>query len=432
MRAPTIKLKGYSIAVSSQFFIWLILIFATLLFAQSLKLPVSNMLFRFTLVMPIGALIQPVLAAIFIRTSVNLEKVTVEKHTPIELKAIISSSCILPFPFIEAELYIPDERGISCTSKSFILSLPPLGAYSINRSVEFSFRGEYCVGIKSISVCDFFRTVKITIPCERYENIFVLPRRFELAPRQTTQDSMLEREHVIRAKGSDNTELSDIRDYINGDSLKRIHWKLSLKTDELFVKEYSQNNGSSVCILCDLEPHYANLGEKEPIAAPLPEYAQIIDMLNTDLVVETCIACTLRELNSGNDVTLMWISDGKPHKSELHSIKDFDNVYRHFATAPLDKAEKHLTSLLLAKPEGNSSSLILVTAYIDEETASEYSSVAAMYHELGTKAPEMLYCADESLFVEDEESKKRLNDCLYELERAGISVIKAERNTNLN
>ncbi len=427
MRKPILNIRGYSIALSSQFFLWPILLFAALLFAQSLKMAVSHMVFVFVLLMPIGAIVQPLLAIVFIRTSARIEKTTVEKHTPVQFNAIVSNSSILPFPFIEAELSLPDDRGIGCTSKRFILSLAPFAGCSIDRSLEFSFRGEYRVGIRAISVCDYFRTVKIAIPCDRYCDLFVLPRRFELPPRPNAYESELETQHVMRAIGSDNTELSDIRSYINGDSLKSIHWKLSSKSEDLIVKDYSRNNGNSVCILCDLEPHYANLGEREPITAPLPEYAEIIDMLSTDLVIETCIASALRELRAGNDVTLMWMSGGAPASAELHSLTDFNALYRRFATAPLDPIDKQLTKLVLEKRNTENLSLILVTAYLDAASAVEYAALAALYNESGAKAPELLYCADDSLFIKDEAADKRQRDCILELERAGISVISIDR-----
>lgn len=40
-------------------------------------------------------------------------------------------------------------------------------------------------------------------------------------------------------KGSDASEMFDIRDYVPGDDIRTIHWKLSGKTDELIVRQAS-------------------------------------------------------------------------------------------------------------------------------------------------------------------------------------------------
>ena len=39
--------------------------------------------------------------------------------------------------------------------------------------------------------------------------------------------------------GEDTSEVFDIREYRSGDTSHRIHWKLSAKTDDFMVKEYS-------------------------------------------------------------------------------------------------------------------------------------------------------------------------------------------------
>ncbi|MBE6611790.1 MAG: DUF58 domain-containing protein [Ruminococcaceae bacterium] len=421
MRKPGITIRGHRISFSAQVFLWPVLVFAALLFAQSLKMAVSYMVFIFVLLMPIGTILQLLAALLFIRTSVRTETDTVEKLSPTGFSAIVSNDCILPFPLVEAELLLPDERGISCAGKTFTLSIAPLSGCVIDRSVSFSFRGEYRVGIRSVTVCDCFHAVMLRIPCEKYTELFVLPRRFELPPRPHSAESELDTQRVMRAKGSDNTELSDIRTYLSGDSLKSIHWKLSSKSEELIVKDYSRNKGNSVCILCDLEPHFANAGETGTILRPLPEYAEIIDMLATDLVIETCIASVLRELRAGNDVTLMWMRDGYPREALLTSIADFDRIYRQFAFAPLDTTGKHISKLAAACTDIENSSLIFVSAHMDPAIAAEYQALTLLYG--GTsKPPELLCCTDKSLFASDPDAEKQYRDCIYELESCGITV----------
>ena len=427
MKLPSIRIGGVGITLSTQFFLWPILLIAALFLAQSLKMAVSHMVFVFVLQMPIGAILQLILARQFLRISVRTDTDTVEKRDPIAFSAIVSNDCILPFPFVEAELMLPDEKGIGCAPRSFVLTLAPMSACTVERTLRFTFRGEYRVGIRAIRVCDCFRTIELRIPCDCFREIFVLPRRFELPPRPHTAESELDTQRVMRARGTDNTELSDIRAYENGDSLKSIHWKLSSKSEELIVKDYSRNKGSSVRILCDLEPHFRNLGDRQPPRMPRPEYADIIDMLSTDLVVETCIASVLRELRAGNDVTLLWSADGISTSAELRSTADFEAAYRRIATAPLDPAEHQLRTLAAAGQTSESASLILVTAYLDEASVLEYTNLALLYSGGGTKPPELLWCADESLFTDSESDAKHQRDCIFELERAGISVIPVHR-----
>lgn len=51
------------------------------------------------------------------------------------------------------------------------------------------------------------------------------------------------------SKGSDYAEVSDIREYIPGDRIRDIHWKLSAKQDTLMVKERIAMAGTELVIL---------------------------------------------------------------------------------------------------------------------------------------------------------------------------------------
>ena len=55
-----------------------------------------------------------------------------------------------------------------------------------------------------------------------------------------------------RSKGSDFAEVSDIREYIPGDRIRDIHWKLSAKQETLMVKERVAVAGSEMVLLLSL------------------------------------------------------------------------------------------------------------------------------------------------------------------------------------
>lgn len=53
-------------------------------------------------------------------------------------------------------------------------------------------------------------------------------------------------------KGSDFSEVSEIREYIPGDNLKDIHWKLSAKKEELMVKEHVSLSSNQIVVFVEL------------------------------------------------------------------------------------------------------------------------------------------------------------------------------------
>lgn len=59
-------------------------------------------------------------------------------------------------------------------------------------------------------------------------------------------------------KGNDRTEVYDLRDYLPGDDVRSIHWKLSGKIDKLLVKEAGYSSHYDTLVLFD-----TGLGKKE-------------------------------------------------------------------------------------------------------------------------------------------------------------------------
>ena len=59
-------------------------------------------------------------------------------------------------------------------------------------------------------------------------------------------------EYSKTTKGDDPSEIFDIRDYVEGDKLNRVHWKLTAKQDKTMVKDYSLPISNSIVLIVDL------------------------------------------------------------------------------------------------------------------------------------------------------------------------------------
>ncbi len=410
------ELLGRSpVSFTRRAWLWPILVLASLVFAQSLRLPISHVLFVFVLILPLGTALQLIAARLSIATANRSGFVTVEKRTPARVSAIASNDGLLPFPFIEAHLRVPDRRGARCTHETVAFSLAPFGAVELKREMSFAFRGLFEVGLDRIFVYDIFRCVSLRIECERLSEVFVLPRRFELPSKALAAESDITTKTVLRRKGSDNTEASDIRAYLPGDSPKSIHWKLSTKSEEPVVRDYSKNSGSSVYILCDLEPHYKT-ARGEQLFTPRADCEEVIDNLVADMTVEHTLAAALRELRAANSVTLLWLSEEDdvltPHSAELDTQNDFEAAFRAFAPAPVVERGSQLTLLAGLIPEDGESSLIAVTGCLSPAAVEELTRISAARSRSGEPACEVIYVSDASIYVSDaaasEEEARRL------------------------
>ena len=89
---------------------------------------------------------------------------------------------------------------------------------------------------------DIFGILPVRIPCKAKKRIVVMPDTFpvetETVLTRSNQDDCTE--YAPDKKGADRTETLQIRDYVPGDPLQQIHWKLSSKLDRLIVRDPAQ------------------------------------------------------------------------------------------------------------------------------------------------------------------------------------------------
>lgn len=83
-------------------------------------------------------------------------------------------------------------------------------------------------------------------------DITVLPKEIEydFTTIKSTLPKQSDEVYSTTQKGDDPTEIFDIHEYHEGDSLKNIHWKLSVKHQKLLIKENALPIQENVCIQC--------------------------------------------------------------------------------------------------------------------------------------------------------------------------------------
>ncbi len=251
--------------VTPRFSSYLVLFVVALIFTQALLSKVSNIFFWFVFLLPFVLLIYVLLAKGALSVSMLSDSVTTEKNTPYTYSFRIDNHSPLALPFIEAQVSIPQSNAVRCTERTVRLSMAPLTSYHLKNTVSFRFRGTYDIGVKCFYIYDFFRIFRMRVDVENLTTVYVLPRRLtleETAAHSVSDDTA----RTVRSPlVVDKLEVSDIRDYRSGDSLKSIHWKLSSKSETFIVKDYNTGTSNQTVVFCDLTPHFPDEppGKKE-------------------------------------------------------------------------------------------------------------------------------------------------------------------------
>lgn len=244
--------RGATIGLTKNFWWYLVILGGALVFTQALNNPFSHILFVFLLFLLPVLFLYMLTAKLSLSVYMMSDAATVEKHQPFNYHFRVNNTSIFAYPFVEAQMWLPQHNSVRCTMRTVRLSMSPFASYDVDNTVQFRFRGTYEIGVKCFYVYDFFRLMRVRVDVENYNQVYVLPRRLNLdeAAAQAISDSVA---RTVRSPISyDRLEVSDIRDYRMGDSLKSIHWKLSSKSEEMIVKEYNTGTANITNVYCDL------------------------------------------------------------------------------------------------------------------------------------------------------------------------------------
>lgn len=244
--------------------IYLVLWIGALIFTQALRSTASSIFFTFVTLLPLVSLIYLLCARGALKIHMLSEKGKVEKYAPYSYNFRVINEFPIAFPFTEAILLLPQSNSVRCSERRVRISMSPHESYTVKNTVRFRFRGTYEIGVRCFYVYDFFRMMCLRIDIDSYESVEVLPRKLGIDEdeNRTVSDSA---NHTVKLPNSyDKLEVSDIREYRLGDTLKSIHWNLSSKSEELVVRDYNTGTTNLTCIFCDMTAHFP---DEPPIKA---------------------------------------------------------------------------------------------------------------------------------------------------------------------
>jgi len=110
-------------------------------------------------------------------------------------------------------------------------------------SAKFMFKPQSCgminISASQLAVTDIFGLSTWKVKHPPAGKLLVMPNlvNIHLTVSPSTRPTLDSEDYSMHLSGSDSSETFAIREYIPGDPLKSIHWKLSQKTDKLLVRE---------------------------------------------------------------------------------------------------------------------------------------------------------------------------------------------------
>lgn len=206
------------------------------------------------------------------------------------------------FSFVEE---VPDHKEYA---------LLPEDKQKYETTLTCKYRGEYEVGVNEVILTDFFQIFRLTYRVPSAVKAVVAPRVVRLKELNSIPEitAYLQNQNLLEQMEPEGS----IRDYRQGDSLKRIHWKASAREQKLKVRQMTGEEKQGITILCD-----AKRTEKD-MRDYLPVENQMLEIL---LALNYFFAENHTKVNN-------LYRQGDFKNVSLGSIKDFELFYREISS----------------------------------------------------------------------------------------------------
>lgn len=366
--------------------IYIALVIAFLVFSIAYQSRISAVLLIASLCYPVLAVICVVISSRLISagfidnaaddqerkgSSIQLSpRIVRQKGEVSDLWIYVRSRSVMPYAPVELLCNIPDRDTGFFSAKRIYASVPPLGRCRISVPVMHRYRGAYVAEISRASFYDPLRIIRITRRMSSEATLVYLPRKLdfgELIADAASEDSS---SPVSLLKG-EKEDFSHVREYIEGDIMQLVHWKLTAKQDELMIKQYDETTDRRVMILCDY--HFDNAGSTA--------------MKQADAVIEAAVAVAMSVVKAGVDAQVDFGEVSGEYCSEIKDMADFERFYDLSAIIPsrietVDFCRLITESCREAQTSGGCSVMFLITGRLTEEVIATADAAAGFFRGL--------------------------------------------------
>ena len=235
--------------------IYLIFLILTVVFVSNRGGAISYALFYAALIYPVLAILYLLISRAAIRIYQDLPVREMKKNLDEPYTLLIENSGF--FPIAGITLYTYGERSsFGEEIDGMQISLIPKEKREISTTFSCRYAGSYEAGIERLSFTDCFGlfTLKLKTPAPLY--VQVLP----VVNPETAQDAVKAVLELTsgtsggRMKEQESILGNDLRTYVPGDPLKRIHWKNYARSGELFVRLPEEKDLALVSVVLRTRP----------------------------------------------------------------------------------------------------------------------------------------------------------------------------------
>lgn len=279
-----------------------------------------------------------------------------------EFTIIIKNYSILPIPYIQ--IFNKTLSDFEKKFKSDAVILEGDKNKRIKGELYFDIRGIYSFEVTEIVMKDFLYIFTTNFILKNSKNISVYPKVYSLIPKVFDGYNEMITVNSNRKNVEDESAVRDIRRYRIGDSLRNIHWKLSAKYGELYIKNFDYNSGERCSILLNMNK---------------------LDSIENDILeeksIELCVALVNYLQNKGMK-TKVHIKNEENRNFYIEKRGDFIELMEYFLLHKSNGKGKFESFIYDSLNALDNDTLVIITAALTEDQARAIISIRRIGYNL--------------------------------------------------
>ena len=289
------------------------------------------------------------------------------------LTVLLENPTMFPGLRVRCDVIVENQLNRERSKEGILTYLLPRKVQNCNLRLKSEYCGRLKVSVPQVVLYDCFGIFGIRCKCEGASHVTVQPDTFEpvvvLVPNPSSADDS--ETYSPDKPGADLTETFQIREYVQGDSPRQIHWKLTNKFDKLIVRDPGLPISKNVLVFWERTGESAN-------SARIDAQAEV--------VVSVCRALA----DSGVQFTVGW-NDTDRNRCVTHRIQNMDEfvaiIPRILRATGSKNCESGASLLIQTRPEALCAHMV----YIAQTPQSEVMQMQRYGHVT------MLLCGEDIL-----------------------------------
>ncbi len=260
----------------------------------------------------------------------QVEASACKRGAEVPFRVFLHNRGVLFFFRIEVVITAKDLFGNTTSRVETVAALGPKGSSELCFNIAFDHVGRYQAGVESLVISDFLGLFTHSVPNKRAKTICVSPNIYQVSSMDFSEEALEDSDKASKAVLADSMDYAYVREYVPGDPLKTIHWKLSAKAGEYMTRLFEVYTNPAVAVFMDFY-------------APLDDADDLMGVY--DAVIESGFTVARYAQQEGMDTAMRYVNR-YAQSVELNDWSD-DAVQRFVEDAPTASNSAQQASLAI-------------------------------------------------------------------------------------